>query len=495
MCTQQYGNTGSSVCCNHRKSLVTAKVHQIKDNIRKKVIAHRTNASDNVNIVLTNSSSNPDSSAKTDEQQTVIKRQTIDLHHENILDEVKTLKEMRQRTFSHWPRENSPSAAQMIFAGFFCCNVGDRVICLYCNLILQQWTPHTDDPQEVHQALSPNCQYVRYMLKIRQTEPIHIINQNSNTHSNILDTLRFNEIVHTSACHSNYIEIPKRYASFASWPTDPLPSVDDLVRAGFFYTGTQTVVTCFYCNGSLQNWSSQDSPLIEHCRWFPRCNYAKQLCDGDLYRKIQESKRIAQEQVKVNQSKEQNHNKQVQPKNARSLVPDETTLSRMVAARLDLAISQRLLKAGFKLSIIKRCWEDQLRIKKEDYVSEIDLYIACVILQRQIDCINGKKENIIVPSTGMKSISKKDQSNPSTSISIIEELPSENIPNSLDADTKTNPENSSSSSNLCSLCLTEEKRLACIPCGHFATCVPCGHSLRMCPICRKEIDAFVRIYL
>jgi hypothetical protein len=52
-----------------------------------------------------------------------------------------------------------------------------------------------------------------------------------------------------------------------------------------------------------------------------------------------------------------------------------------------------------------------------------------------------------------------------------------------------------SSSNLCVLCLEEEKRLACIPCGHLATCVPCGHSLRSCPICRTGIDAFVRIYL
>ncbi len=55
--------------------------------------------------------------------------------------------------------------------------------------------------------------------------------------------------------------------------------------------------------------------------------------------------------------------------------------------------------------------------------------------------------------------------------------------------------NDASSSNLCVLCLEEEKRLACIPCGHLATCVPCGHSLRSCPICRMGIDAFVRIYL
>ncbi|CAF4771895.1 unnamed protein product [Rotaria sp. Silwood2] len=53
----------------------------------------------------------------------------------------------------------------------------------------------------------------------------------------------------------------------------------------------------------------------------------------------------------------------------------------------------------------------------------------------------------------------------------------------------------STSSNPCALCLTEEKQLACIPCGHMVTCVACGHSLRLCPICRREINAFVRIYI
>lgn len=49
----------------------------------------------------------------------------------------------------------------------------------------------------------------------------------------------------------------------------------------------------------------------------------------------------------------------------RLLIADESTLSRYVAARHDLPISQSLLKRGFKLSIIKRCWEDQLRLKRK----------------------------------------------------------------------------------------------------------------------------------
>ena len=46
-------------------------------------------------------------------------------------------------------------------------------------------------------------------------------------------------------------------------------------------------------------------------------------------------------------------------------IPDESTLSRLVAARLDLPSSQRLLDQNFKLSVIKRCWEDQLRLKRK----------------------------------------------------------------------------------------------------------------------------------
>jgi hypothetical protein len=62
--------------------------------------------------------------------------------------------------------------------------------------------------------------------------------------------------------------------------------------------------------------------------------------------------------------------------------------------------------------------------------------------------------------------------------------------------TKMEPQpDKSTPSNLCVLCLKEEKRLACVPCGHVATCVSCYHTLRSCPICQREIEAFIRIYL
>jgi len=181
-------------------------------------------------------------------------------------------------------------------------------------------------------------------------------------------------------------------------------------------------------------------------------------------------------------------------------------------------------------------------------VSDCDLLMACTVLQKQIEYIDGKKENITIPSVAMKRIREKEQAGnlsrsrinvnvcmndiveahareqaasglSSTNLSdgndvemitsSIESSAAETIARTSTITIKelTNMEpssskasgqkknNNASPANPCVLCLTEEKRLACIPCGHLATCVSCSHSLRSCPICRREIYAFVRIYI
>ena len=44
----------------------------------------------------------------------------------------------------------------------------------------------------------------------------------------------------------------------------------------------------------------------------------------------------------------------------------------------------------------------------DDFVSECDLYVACLILQKQIEHIDGKKENIVIPSIKMKQIQEQN---------------------------------------------------------------------------------------
>ncbi len=76
-------------------------------------------------------------------------------NHTHILQETHSMKQIRKRTFTHWPPRSASSTAQIIEAGFFSCSVGDRVICLYCNLICQQWIPNIDHPYQLHLTLSP----------------------------------------------------------------------------------------------------------------------------------------------------------------------------------------------------------------------------------------------------------------------------------------------------------------------------------------------------
>lgn len=336
--------------------------------------------------------------------------------------EIQSTRKARINSLSHWPHQ-TPTNQQMAEAGWFSCNVSDRVICIYCNTICQQWSPN-DDPVEAHIRLAPKCPFAI------------CLSTHDRSHKIINDNLPFK----FSPIHSAMCEPSRREASFTSsnWTNDS-PSIESLVRAGFFCPGVSNTVTCFYCNGSLHKWGNNDNPMIEHARWFPKCLYAKHLCGNDLYEKIQMSKkRLHNDQNKVHSD----------------------DIKRFVASRIDLPIVQQLL-SKYKLAVIKRCLEDQYRVKQDDFKSDCDFRMACLILQKQIDHIQGCSDKLIVPSA--------------------------NRP-------KTTHENSQKS-NLgeCFICLTEQKQLACMPCGHLCACVPCGYALKTCPICREKIESFMRI--
>ncbi len=45
---------------------------------------------------------------------------------------------------------------------------------------------------------------------------------------------------------------------------------------------------------------------------------------------------------------------------------------------------------------------------EDDFVSELDLYVACLIIRKQIEVIDGKKENIVIPNRKMKQIREQN---------------------------------------------------------------------------------------
>jgi baculoviral IAP repeat-containing protein 7/8 len=336
-------------------------------------------------------------------------------------NESDAIKQVRIRSLSHWPLI-TPSGQSMSNNGWFSCNVSDRVICIYCNTICRGWTKN-DDPCEVHTRLAPQCPFV---LSMSSTQRLPTI---------INDTF----IEKFEPFHSSMAEISRREKTFSNeaWKQS-VQSIEDLVRAGFFFAGVGNTVTCFYCNGSLHKWGPNDNPTIEHARWFPNCTYAKHLCGNQLYGQLQASKKRLLTQNKM--------------------TVDE--VARAVASRLDLPVVERL-RSQYQIAVIKRCIEDQFKIKNDDFKCDTDLTMACFILQKQINIIQGSKDKIIVPSQNRQS-----------------QIPTVSLKRSLGE---------------CVICLTEEKQLACMPCGHLCACVPCGYALRSCPVCRQKIQCFMRI--
>lgn len=44
-------------------------------------------------------------------------------------------------------------------------------------------------------------------------------------------------------------------------------------------------------------------------------------------------------------------------------IPDQATLDKWLEARLGLPVSRRLMDEQFELSIVRQCWETQLKLK------------------------------------------------------------------------------------------------------------------------------------
>jgi len=72
-----------------------------------------------------------------------------------------------------------------------------------------------------------------------------------------------------------------------SWNQDFLQaSPEELAKAGLFFTGRSDRVKCWYCNGGLQNWDYTDSPIQEHAKWYPQCEFILREKGADFVQAI-----------------------------------------------------------------------------------------------------------------------------------------------------------------------------------------------------------------
>lgn len=182
-----------------------------------------------------------------------------------------------------WNVNNPVSVLDLAATGLYWTGEDDRCVCAYCEGYLGNWE-QGDDPAMIHKSMYPSCSFV--LKKANNNIPIvgelvvrddgAILVKPKETSGELVTEPRIPR-------YKNYDD---RLASFenSNWPED-IASPETLAAAGFFkqnHDGDK--VTCFHCDGSLENWETGDDPLVEHATWFPGCGFLSSLIGHDKIR-------------------------------------------------------------------------------------------------------------------------------------------------------------------------------------------------------------------
>lgn len=250
----------------------------------------------------------------------------------------------------------------------------------------------------------------------------------------------------------------ERCVSFRNWPQGLCQAPQQLAQAGFFYLGVGDHVQCYYCGGGLKNWSTEDDPFIEHAKWYSFCGFIIKSLGQDIVLDVKANHRldVAQEMLaspihasKCNETEKVPVASVRRGKRSASL-PDPPANN-----------SQVLLASPMKPGKSNETERPLIAHRGETQPP-----------QDQATMNSEAKSAAQNPAKG-KSLAKKTSGQ-----ACLQSLVFEN--EELKART------------LCKICLDQEVRVVFLPCGHYIACIDCAASVPACPVCRSNINCFVK---
>ena len=246
-------------------------------------------------------------------------------------------------------------------------------------------------PSEEHAEKSPNCRFNQ---------------KNKNFEFESMDKLRnvVKSLINNKSdkpFNRGYESEEARKESFRDWSLN-FHSFISFVTAGFYYTGINDLVKCFYCNGAIKNWDPLDDAFEEHARWFPKCPFIRQIKGVEFIDNVR--MRYKDMNSGFNDDSPFDYYDQVigDPKLKNSLKFDYSckskklkTTSRDVNARIELKNVRHLIeKIGFDETIIKKIIKEKLENSQEDFESPLELAKAYFDYKKQtFDYKNQVKRN------------------------------------------------------------------------------------------------------
>ena len=229
----------------------------------------------------------------------VLNKLTLEERESLMVDE-----RQRRKTFQvSWPYDGNRSGIKMAQAGFYSVNDYDRVQCVFCRGSLHRWEQE-DIPMLEHARSFGFCRFVKGLNcgnREYRSEKLSGDDLKNISMFNIAETDRYHRrgtisvdsttlgISTSRAAHIEYATEPSRLRTYNRWPTTSALTKERLCPAGFYYTGFDDQVRCFYCSGGLREWRITDDPWEEHARWFPDCAFLLQQKGQDYIEKVHAS--------------------------------------------------------------------------------------------------------------------------------------------------------------------------------------------------------------
>ena len=59
-----------------------------------------------------------------------------------------------------------------------------------------------------------------------------------------------------------------------------------MAQAGFFWSGKDDKVICYWCGGGLDKWNEGEDAWVAHAKWFGRCSYMLEMKGIDYVKNV-----------------------------------------------------------------------------------------------------------------------------------------------------------------------------------------------------------------
>lgn len=303
----------------------------------------------------------------------------------------------------------------------------------------------------------------------------------------------------------------RRLATYRNFPPEIIQTPEELAEAGFFFSGKNDVVYCFFCGQGLRAWEPEDDVWIEHARWSPQCVHLLN-CKG---REFVDLVQLAQTNPEIPMPSSRNSpdfvniaspstrgaaasNKQNGSSNQKDI--DATKmLENFNSPLMQTVAAQSVIMNGYdREAVLKAINIYKLKENgRTDFNATELLKIVFELEDNTIDYDRLVAESV-PPKEELKSEAKLPTPSPPQTI----EQQAKKQQTSEMSETDQREAKSLLEENkhlkdqtLCKICLEEIVSIVFLPCGHLCSCSQCAPALRKCPICRGFIKGTVKTYL